>query len=482
MSTSTTHLSTIEPDLLVATCRADGSVLMRNPAWKAILGDSEELWTNLMPSDREIAHQNMTEAAGGSLVTHALFMVESKHRDIPVPILLHFIPVDAGKSENLRSVAISGEVLTEPTTWTESQTQRHRMETLGRMTMGMAHDFNNLLSGILGHTQLWRLETDLDEHALEHISTIEKAALGGANLVSKVQQYIRQEARSSFERLDLTALIIDCISFTKPYWYNEPRRQGIDIEVVHRLDSLPPIEGSPAGLRDVFVNLILNAVQAMPDGGIIRIEGTADESEMRIRITDTGTGMSAEVRKHVFEPLYTTKGERGTRMGLAVVAGTMREHLGDISLDSELGKGTTFTLQFPLNVSESEAPVDHAAVTGGGNGASRRVLVVDDEEMVRTVLSRLLKLRGHAVTAAASGREAIDLFQSGDFDIILTDQGMPEMSGRELAYQIRKHDVGVPILLLTGDTDINFNPVHINQVLTKPFKIDTIDSVIAALT
>ncbi len=356
------------------------------------------------------------------------------------------------------------------------------METLGRMTMGMAHDFNNLLSGILGHTQLWRLESDLDDHALEHISTIEKAALGGANLVSKVQQYIRQEARSSFERLDLTALIIDCISFTKPYWYNEPRRQGIDIEVVHRLDSLPPIEGSPAGLRDVFVNLILNAVQAMPDGGIIRIEGTADESEMRIRITDTGTGMSAEVRKHVFEPLYTTKGERGTGMGLAVVAGTMREHLGDISLDSELGKGTTFTLQFPLNVSESESPVDHSPVTGTGNGTSRRVLVVDPEEMVRTVLSRLLKLRGHTVTAAASGKEAIDLFRSGEFDIILTDQGMPEMSGGELAYQIRKHDVGVPILLLTGDTDINFNPVHINQVLTKPFKIDTIDSVIAALT
>ena len=450
MSASTTHLPSIEPDILVATCRSDGSVLTRNAAWKAILGDKEELWTNLMPSDREIANQNMTEAAGGSLVTHALFMVESEHRDIPVPILLHFIPVDAGTSENLRSVAISGEVLTEPTSWTESQTQRHRMETLGRMTMGMAHDFNNLLSGILGHTQLWRLESDLDEHALEHISTIEEAALGGANLVSKVQQYMRQEARSSFERLDLTALIIDCISFTKPYWYNEPRRQGIDIKVVHRLDSLPPIEGSPAGLRDVFVNLILNAVQAMPDGGIIRIEGTVDESEMRIRISDTGTGMSAEVRKRVFEPLYTTKGERGTGMGLAVVAGTMREHQGDISLDSELGKGTTFTLQFPLNVSASEASVDHAAVTvtGNGNGVSRRVLVVDDEEMVRTVLSRLLKLRGHTVTAAASGKEAIDLFRSGDFDIILTDQGMPEMSGRELAYQIRKYDVGVPILLL----------------------------------
>jgi len=470
----------IEPELLVATCGADGSILSRNAAWKAVLGEQDGLWEGLMPADRDTAEQNLNEAASGSLVTHALFMVDSKHRDIPTPILLHFIPVSTSDSSSTASIAISGEILSEPSSWTESQTQRHRMETLGRMTMGMAHDFNNLLSGILGHIELWRLETQLDDSAENHISTIEKAAEDGAELISKVQRYIRQEAQSSYEQLDLAPLVAECVSFTRPYWYNEPRRQGINIEVVQVFDDLPPIEGSRSELRDVFVNMILNAVHALPEGGIIRITGNSKENEVSIRMSDTGTGMSDEVQKRIFEPLFSTKAEHGTGMGLSVVAGTMREHQGSVSVESSLGVGTTFTLCFPLSSAAAEesdespeAPIQKSSL---------RLLVVDDEEMVRNVVSRLLTLRGHTVQAVSSGNEAIGSFEKGNYDLILTDQGMPEMTGRELAHHIRKLDKSIPILLLTGDTDIEVDSTEIDHVLTKPFKIDAIERVISSLT
>jgi len=208
----------IESELLVATCASDGTILFRNAAWMNVFGSGTDLWENLQLEDRDIARQNFKEASGGSLVTNALFMVDRIDRDIPVPVLLHFIPVADRRKDSLSAVALSGEVLSEPSSWTESQTQRHRMETLGRMTMGMAHDFNNMLSGILGHIELWRIEGS--DNAKDHLSMIERAARDGADLISKVQRYIRQEARNTFEHIDLPALIAECISFTKPYCIN----------------------------------------------------------------------------------------------------------------------------------------------------------------------------------------------------------------------------------------------------------------------
>jgi len=226
--------------------------------------------------------------------------------------------------------------------------------------------------------------------------------------------------------------------------------------------------------------MILNAVHAMPEGGSITLEGKASDSEVIIRLSDTGTGMSDDVQNRIFEPLFSTKAERGTGMGLSVVAGTMREHRGSVSVESTLGTGTTFTLRFPLSSLKDEA--DERGIPSGLKIESWRLLVVDDEEMVRNVVSRLLAVRGHDVVAVESGSEAVRVFESGDFDLIVTDQGMPEMTGRELAHNIRKLDPSIPILLLTGDTDIVVDSNEINHVLTKPFKIDEIESVIASLT
>ncbi len=468
----------IEPELLVSNVDAAGHVLYRNKAWINLLGDQEDLWDRLVPGDEDVARQNFGEAVGGSLVTHALFMVSRSDLDQPVPVLLHFIPIskpeesDATKS-NL--VTITGEILAEPTSWTENQTDRHRMETLGRMTMGIAHDFNNLLSGILGHIALMRENHGTVE---DNLGTIEQAANGGAALVKKIQRYIRQEQQDTHEVLDLANLIQDCIVLTRPYWYNEPRRQGISIDLEYEPSPLPPILGSAAELRDVVVNLILNAVQAMPDGGVITIQTRRVKRSVEIRFTDTGTGMSAQVRDRIFEPLFTTKGQRGSGMGLSVAAGVIREHNGSVDVESTLGHGTTFTISFP-----AAGRVDSPGIPDNlpASSSSKRILVVDDEEMVRKVVDQLLTLRGHYVRSASSGAEAIECLQNEPFDLVISDQGMPEMSGRELAGRIKQLHPNVMITLLTGDTDLHFDPDVITAVITKPFHVDDLQEVIASL-
>jgi len=355
------------------------------------------------------------------------------------------------------------------------------METLGRMTMGMAHDFNNLLSAILGHTELLRVAADRLETGSvdEHVSTIERAARDGASLVERIQRYIRQEQQASHATVDLVVLIRDCISLTRPYWYNEPRRQGIEIRVEAALDPVPPLMGSASELRDVLVNLILNAVQAMPDGGTIRFETFAEASRTGFRVSDTGTGMSDAVRERIFEPLFTTKGDAGNGMGLAVSYGIVQEHAGSIAVESDPGHGAVFSLSFPV------APVSDIhteAEAADEPGRTFRILVVDDESMVRSVLRRLLALRGHEVTEAGSGFEGLELASTREFDLVITDHGMPGMSGREFAGELRRRGFELPVVLLSGDTHAGTPDDVIGAVLAKPFRIDEIEAAMRSLT
>ncbi len=485
MADSPEPIASFEPELLVATCAPDGTLIASNEAWQATLGTGADPWDLLTPEDQALAALCIQEAASGSLVTNRIFPVAVNERDEPLPVLLNFLPVylpaDAPE-RHVGAVTISGEVLAEPASWTVSQTQRHRLETLGRMTMGIAHDFNNLLSGILGYTELLKdLEVGrpLPRSFPQHLGTIERAALDGAALVKKIQQYIRQEKQTLFEPLDLPSLLQDCVLLTRPYWYNEPRRQGLHIRMKMDLQEVPPVMGSATELREVFVNLLLNAVQAMPEGGHLTL-GTVylPDSGVLVRVSDTGLGMSETVRSRIFEPLFTTKGEHGTGMGLAVSYGIVQEHDGSIEVRSRLGEGTTFTLVFPPADETVRVPEEQH---DDGPSRKARVLLVDDEEMVRSVLLKLLKMRGHAVWAAPSGPAALDLVGDQHFDIVFVDQAMPEMNGRELARRLRHDFPEMPIVLLTGDTEVGAPDQEIDVILSKPFQIKEIEATIQRL-
>lgn len=473
---------TVEPTLLIATFAPSGDLRHCNEAWQSVLGTPDSPWAMLPEDDQELTTASVLEAGKGSLVTNQVVNAHTPDRDEPLPVLLNFVPVhgDERGGQRITAVTISGEVMAEPPSWMISQTQRHRMEALGRMTMGVAHDLNNLLSGLIGHIELLKEKAKrngITDWIQSSIQTIETTAEDGASLIEKLQRYIREDTQKHFERVVLSSLIEDCITITQPYWYNEPRRQGIEIDVERQLGDVPDVMGAASELREVFVNLILNAVQAMPDGGTITFETyTNDQQAVCARVTDTGIGMGEEVQKNIFEPLFTTKGDQGTGMGLSASYGIIQEHGGDIEVTSEPGKGTTFTLIFPpADESEPEREPAQPEPTPTENV---RVLVVDDEEMVRSIVTQLLSLNDHEVDRASSGNEALTMFEDTYYDIVFTDFGMPEMTGAELARRLRAMAPDLPVILLTGYTDTEEAAGEVDDILSKPFKLDELEATI----
>lgn len=470
----------VEPQLLFATFSSDARPVFRNPYWVDVFGNYEYAWTRLPEEDRALLDNCIEEAAAGLLVSNELVQVPVPDRDEPLPVLLNFFPVH-DTAHKIVAITVTGEILAEPTSWTASQTHRHRLESLGRMTMGIAHDVNNLLSTVLGYSELIRAEFPIDDtdRISEHLRMIEQAALDGASLIAKIQAYVRKEKVTHFELLDLPKLVQDCVALTRPYWFNEARRQGITIEINLDLNEVPPIFGSAAELREVFVNLFLNAVQAMPDGGSIDVTTSLEpEKGIVITVTDTGTGMSESVRRRIFEPQFTTKGEHGSGMGLAVSYGIVQTHEGQITVASQPGKGTRFEIVFPAKEGVvAKRPSEKSPVPV----QSVRILVVDDDEKVRSVLVKLLSLKGHAIEQAASGYEALEILEGKQFDIVFTDLGMPEMNGRQLAADIRHRYPALPIILLTGDTEIGEEDENIDCILGKPFRLDHLQTAIEKL-
>ncbi len=467
----------VAAEVLAASFSPDGRATYRDPAWKHLLGGEDDAWIHLLTADQTAARQCLAEAAQGTLVTHQVMSVERAERDAPVPVLLHFVPVYALEPRAVVAVSVTGEALAEPASWMLAQTRRHRMETLGRMTMGIAHDFNNLLSGVLGHAELLKDLAPYRDHAdlREHVDTIERAALDGAEIVGRIQRFVRQEKEVEFKPLDLRELLNESITLTRPYWFNEPRRRGIQIELYTQLNTVPPIKGSGSELREVFVNLVLNAVQAMPRGGRLRLVCDHDtlRSEVYVGVQDSGTGMKPEVQARIFEPMFTTKGEQGTGMGLAVAYGIIQAHEGRIEVTSELGKGTIFQISFPLaTTKEAERPTESVATTR----SAARVLVVDDEPMVSNVLSKLLRRRGHDVTVVDNGRAALAEEARAPYDAVITDLGMPEMNGRTLAEKLRLRRPELPIILLSGDTEPGAVDNVVTAILSKPFRIEEVDA------
>lgn len=475
-------LPLVAPEILTALVSPAGERLDCNEAWREVFGD-DGVWGKLPVEDARFAQEYAVDAARGSTVTHQVFLIEGD--DGPTPVLLHFHPVrlpslDSGQYP----ISVLGEVLREPASWAAEQTRRRRMEMLGRMAMGIAHDFNNLLTSVLGHAEL--LRSDLarlgsDAGSRDHLVSLERAANDGAALVRKIQQYIRNEKQERAEPVSLHEIAEEVLTLTRPYWHNEPRRRGIAIRVETDLRPVPTIPGAPTELREVLVNLVLNAVQAMPAGGTLTLATKRADGTAVVSVGDTGVGMPDSVRRRIFEPLFTTKGSGGTGMGLTMSQGIVQEHNGRIEVESAPGRGTLFRLVFPFTAQEP-APEAAPEAAPQAQGAGMRLLVVDDEPMVRTVTAKLLRLRGHAVREADGGPSALaELAQDADLDAVVTDLSMPDMSGRELAAAIRQRFPGLPVLLLTGDTDAEADGADVAAVIKKPFQLDALDAAVRAL-
>ncbi len=365
----------------------------------------------------------------------------------------------------------------------EQEIHAQKMAALGELSFGVAHNVNNTLTGILGRAQLILRNSNDPGKVEAGLELIIKSAEDGAHIIRRIQDFARQRPSREFETIAIAELLKDASEMTRPRW--ESRSEFAPIRFALHSDCKAHIKGDPVELREVLVNMIYNAVDAMPSGGEVRVTTQENRDRVVIHITDTGTGMTPEVKQRLFDPFFTTKGKAGTGMGLAVSFGIIRRHEGSIEVESEPGRGTTFKISLPKVVSaapETQAPSIQEIVATTSEDKVR-VLVVDDETHVREVLIEALEVEGCDVVSAESGEIALALFDQneGKFDAVFTDIGMPAMSGWELVAEIRERSKTMPVAIVSGWADAisvqTRNAVKADWVVAKPFDIDRISKI-----
>ena len=331
--------------------------------------------------------------------------------------------------------------------------QHERLSALGSMAAGLAHDFNNSLSLILGYSELLLGEltnTPYQEKSDEFLGTVITAAQDAARMFGRLRSIFRQADHDQERRpVDLNALVEQAAALTRPRWHGQALGQGVTITLRTELaPALPTLQADAAELREMLTNLIFNAVDALPQGGEITLRTHAQGSEVALEVADTGTGMDEETRRRCLEPFFTTKGQKGTGLGLAMVYGTMQRHGGRIDLQSSPGQGTVFTLVMPC---QPPAAVDAPADAAGPEVQQPwRVLVVDDQPVFVNILRHYLAHDLHTVETALDGREALAKFRARKFDLVITDRAMPHMPGEELAAALKRIAPQTRVILLTG--------------------------------
>lgn len=380
--------------------------------------------------------------------------------------------------------------------------QQERLRALGQMASGVAHDINNAISPVALYTEsLLEREPNLSERARNYLGTIQRAIEDVAQTVARMREFYRPgEPQPAPAFIDINNLIRHVVDLTRVRWRDGPEEHGIVVSVQTELaPELPPVVGSDSEIRDALTNLIFNAVDAMPQGGVLTlrtrpfyVEDPHDEhgsaGVVHVEVVDTGIGMDADTRRRCLEPFFTTKGERGTGLGLAMVYGAVQRHNGEIEIDSEPGRGTTIRLVLPIPTEDGTPTVRVPALHPPPPPLP--ILIVDDDTLIIESLRATLESDGHRVTTADGGQAGIDAFAAAmtghaPFALVITDLGMPYVDGRRVAAAVKAASPTTPVILLTGwgqrlvdDQEV---PPHVDRVLNKPPKLRELRLVLAEL-
>ncbi|MEO8315031.1 MAG: ATP-binding protein [Pseudomonadota bacterium] len=361
--------------------------------------------------------------------------------------------------------------------------QQERLRALGQMASGIAHDINNAISPVSLYTEvLLEREAGLSERARGFLTTIQKAIDDVARTVSRMREFYRErETQLTLTAVDLNRAIQQVVNLTRPRWSDQPQQRGIVIDLQEELaPDLPEVMGADNEIRDALTNLLFNAVDAMPSGGRLTIRThaisrQADAKYVVIEVSDSGVGMDEDTRRRCLEPFYTTKGERGTGLGLAMVYGMIQRHSAELEIESTPGQGTTMRIIF---AAASVSMADTTRVMSLPTPSrSLRILLIDDDPMLLRSMQDTLQEDGHVIMATHGGQAGIEAFtsalQAGEtFDLTITDLGMPYVDGRKVAAAIKALSPLTPVILLTGwgqrmiaENEI---PACVDKVLSKP--------------
>ncbi|MDH4222281.1 MAG: ATP-binding protein [candidate division Zixibacteria bacterium] len=355
--------------------------------------------------------------------------------------------------------------------------QTEKFKAVGKLISALMHDFNNFLSIIIGRAQLLSVQTR-DTNLSKHIEAVIKVATQAADIIQRLNQFGIPIPEKEFRNLDLNKLVKEAVELTKSKWNEWAKLKGIKIKIEQNLSSISPISGNPADLREVIINMILNSIDALPKGGVISFNTREEEDAVFLSIKDNGIGMSEEVKNKIFDPFFSTKHEKGNGLGMTVVYSILIQHNGKITVESEEGKGTTFTIKLPVLKLDKKEDISELNLLA----EKINVLLIEDDEDLQAVLVEMLTQEGFEVKCACSGTEGISLIKIEKYDIIITDLGISGMTGWAFAEQAKEINSKIPIILVSGWGEQmltkDAKDLGVEVVLSKPIKRENLKTAI----
>jgi signal transduction histidine kinase len=351
----------------------------------------------------------------------------------------------AALAEMRRATTLAAEIDT-VRTGRDRTIETERLEAVGELAAGVAHHLNNIMTVIIGTVDLAARRPDAINPGC--LQTIRQASLEATEIVRRLGSFSRRRGDEPRPMVDLNALVEEVVALSRGRWQDEAHLHGIDIDLHVNADLTPPVGIDEASLREVVVSLLLNAIDALPDGGRIRVRTWSTEEMVHCEIADDGVGMSREIRQRALEPFFTTKGPRRRGLGLSQSYGIVQQHGGTLTVESAEGRGTTVTFTLPTSRALRVLKTENVSPAGD---EPMTILLVDDDPAVRATVASLLGEDGHTVVEASSGAEALSHLEMNDrVDLLMTDLGMPKMNGWELIRSVKLQRPRLPVVLVTG--------------------------------
>jgi PAS domain S-box-containing protein len=466
---------------------SDGATVQVNPAWQRLSGHSEPQGggvadERLQPAlERAFlglkAETNPVQKENGLWVRSFVYPIKDHYGVVRNVIVMHEDVTEAKRAES-EARAVTAEL----SQVKHAVLQQERLRALGQMAGGIAHDINNAISPAAMYVEaLLEQDQTLNPRARERLSIVQQAIAAVVQTVARLREFCRpRETQAAREAVNVNELVEQSVALTRARWQTMSMGKGISIQTKLELaEGLPAILGSASEIRDAIVNLIFNAVDAMPEGGTITLQTRALPNSTVIEVRDTGTGMDEQTRRRCLEPFFSTKGEHGNGLGLAMVYGMLKRHDGEIEIVSEPDRGTTMRMLFPSERSrvERQAPASKPQDGTRHPTTGARILVADDDPALLESLRAALESDGHHVLTADDGQSAIDAFEAADrsgspFAAVITDFAMPVVNGRKVSTVINQMRPGTPVIMLTAYG----NRVHaqddtlpyVDHILAKP--------------
>jgi signal transduction histidine kinase/ActR/RegA family two-component response regulator len=356
---------------------------------------------------------------------------------------------------------------------------------LGETVGGLAHNLNNSLATILAYAEMM-LRDQQTETARRRLTVTRDVALEASATVRRLQEFVSRQPQVGFGPVELPAVIAEAVEMAAPRWRDEAQRRGIAITMAQDLEALPPVEGNALELRDALLGLILNALTAIPQGGVLTIRAASEESGwVVVEVRDTGVGMAEEARRNMTERARHLRVDRDSGPGLEHVVDIVERHGGSLAIESVPGKGTAVKIRLRASRFQIVPPARGAGDRARKPEQAVRILLVDDEPRLVTALADMLRAEGHPVTTATDGEDALRLFDPASHDVVITDLGMPGVNGWELAERVKKRSPATAVFILTGwgeSVSMDASSQSVDRVIAKPVSVESLLDQLAELT